>query len=138
MFYKKRSFQNFISFSKMPKMTFLCQTSHYYVENKNKSKLLSFNCFYTEYKNYHIWKKNFMAPFLWMGFNYLKATATSRRHFTFYHSVQGNSSYSFYWPRKDERLSRPWSHPVILNTGPLDWESSTLSTSLPISGYHHV
>ena len=34
----------------MPKITFLCQTSHYYVENKKKSKLLSFNCFYTEYK----------------------------------------------------------------------------------------
>ena len=31
-------------------------------------------------------KKNFMAPFLWMGFNCLKATATSRRQFTFYHS----------------------------------------------------
>ena len=33
----------------MRKITFLCQTSHYYVENKKKSKLLSFNCFYTEY-----------------------------------------------------------------------------------------
>ena len=30
-------------------------------------------------------KKNFMAPFLWMGFNCLKARATSRRQFTFYH-----------------------------------------------------
>ena len=36
--------------------------------------------------------------------------------------------YSFYQPRKDERLSRPWSHPVVLNTGPLDWESSALTT----------
>ena len=24
--------------------------------------------------------------------------------------------------------SRSWSHPVVLNTGPLDWESSTLTT----------
>ena len=32
-----------------------------------------------------------MAPFLWMGFNCLKATATSRRQFTFYHSVPRNS-----------------------------------------------
>ena len=24
-------------------------------------------------------------------------------------------------------LSRPWSHPVALNTGPLDWESSGLT-----------
>ena len=35
--------------------------------------------------------------------------------------------YSFYQPRKDDRLSRPWSHPVVLNTGSLDWESSTLT-----------
>ena len=24
--------------------------------------------------------------------------------------------------------SRSWSHPVVLNTGPLDWESSALTT----------
>ena len=60
-----------------------------------------------------------------MGFNCLKATATSRRQFSFYHSVPRNSWYSFYRPRKDERLSRPWSHPVVLITGPLDWESTT-------------
>ena len=35
----------------MPKTTYLCQTSYYYIENKKKSKLFSFNCFYTEYKN---------------------------------------------------------------------------------------
>ena len=34
----------------------------------------------------------------------------------------------FYRPRKDERLSRPWSHPVVLNMRPLDWESSALTT----------
>ena len=28
---------------------------------------------------------------------------------------------------KDERLSRPWSHQVVLNTGPLHWESSALT-----------
>ena len=55
-------------------------------------------------------------------------TATSRRQFTFHHSVPRNSWYSFYRPRKDERLSRPWNHPVVLNTGLLDWESSTLTT----------
>ena len=38
--------------------------------------------------------------------------------------------YSLYRPRKDERLSRPWSHPVVLNTEPLDWESSALTTRL--------
>ena len=26
------------------------------------------------------------------------------------------------------RMSRPWSHPVVLITGPLDWESSALTT----------
>ena len=39
-----------------------------------------------------------------------------------------NSWYSLQRPRKDERLSQPWSHPVVLNTGPLDWESSALTT----------
>ena len=73
-------------------------------------------------------KKKLYGPFLWMGFNCLKATATSRRQFTFYHSVPRNSWYSFYQPRKDGRLSWPWSHPVVLNTGPLDWESSALTT----------
>ena len=34
---------------------------------------------------YHVEKKTNLWPRLWMGFNYLKATATSRRHFTFYH-----------------------------------------------------
>ena len=63
-----------------------------------------------------------------MGFNCFKVTATSRRQFTFYHSVSRNSWYSFYRPWKDERLSRPWSHPVVLNTGPLDWESSAITT----------
>ena len=28
----------------------------------------------------------------------------------------------------DERLSRPWSHPVVFNMGPLEWESSALTT----------
>ena len=77
---------------------------------------------------YFLKKKSFMALFLWMGLNCLKATATSRRQFTFYHSVPRNSWYSFYRPQKDERLSRPWSHPVVLNTGLLDWESSALTT----------
>ena len=63
-----------------------------------------------------------------MGFNCLKSTATSRRQFTFYHSVLTNSWYSFYRPRKDERPGRPWGHVVVLNTGPVDWESSALTT----------
>ena len=67
-----------------------------------------------------------------MGFNCLKARATLRRQFTFYQEVPRNSWYSFYWPRKDGRLSRPWSHPVVLNRGPLDWESSIWTTTRPL------
>ena len=59
-------------------------------------------------------KKNIMAPFLRMGFNCLKARATSRRQFTFYHYVPRSFWYSFYQPWKDERLSRPCNHPVNL------------------------
>ena len=73
-------------------------------------------------------KKKLYGPFLWMRFNCLKARATSRRQFTFHHQVSRNPWYSFYWPRKDEQLSQPWSHPVVLNTGPLDWESRALTT----------
>ena len=71
--------------------------------------------------------KQILWPFLWMGFNYLKDRATSRRQFTFYHNVPRNSWYSFYRPRKDERFSRPWSYSVVLNTGPMDSESSILT-----------
>ena len=71
-------------------------------------------------------KKQLYGPFLlWMGF---RATATSKMQFTSYHSVPRNSWYSFYRPRKDQTLSRPWSHPVVLVTGPLNWESSALTT----------
>ena len=52
-----------------------------------------------------------------MGLNCLKARAASRRQLNFYHWVPGNSWYSFYQPRKNERLSRTCSHPVVLNTG---------------------
>ena len=78
--------------------------------------------------SFKLQNKNFMALFFWMGFNCLKATATSRRQFAFYHSVPTNSWYSFYRPRKNERLSQPWSYLVVLNAGPLDWESSALTT----------
>ena len=55
---------------------------------------------------------------------------TTRRQFTFYHSVPKNSRYPFDQPPKDERLTRPWSHTVPFNTGPLDWESSALTNRL--------
>ena len=54
--------------------------------------------------------------------------ANTTRQFTFYHQVPKHSWDSFDWPWKVERLSWPWSHPVVLNMGPLDWESSNLTT----------
>ena len=65
-------------------------------------------------------------PLIWMGFNCLKARATSGKQFIFYHYDPTNSWYSLYRPQEDKRLSWSWSYPVVLNTGPLDWESSTI------------
>ena len=80
-------------------------------------ELSYFNFFITGKKLTYL--KKLYGPFLWMGFNCLNPTATSRRQFTFYHSVPRNSWYSFH---------QPWSHPLILNMGPLDWESGALAT----------
>ena len=44
-------------------------TENVFASQKDKSKTL----------------KKFYGPFLWMGFNCLKARATSRKQFTFYH-----------------------------------------------------
>ena len=59
---------------------------------------------------------------------------TTRKQFTFYRYVLRNFWYSFDQFRKDERLSRPCSHQVRLNTGLLDWESSAL-TFMPFMVY---
>ena len=53
--------------------------------------------------------------------------ATTRRQFTSYHLDSKNSWYSFDRPWKDDRLSWTGSHPVVLNMGPLAWESSALT-----------
>ena len=45
-----------------------------------------------------------------------------------YHQVPRNSWYSFYRPRKDERLNRPWNHRVVLDRESLEWETSAVST----------
>ena len=88
---------------------------------------LSIHCLVIKKKTF----KNFMVPFLWLVFNCLKASATSRRQFTFYHLVPRYSWYSFYRPRKNEELSRPWSHPLVLNMESLDSKSSILTTRQP-------
>ena len=57
-------------------------------------------------------KKNFMAPFIDSVQLPKVYRATTRKQFTFYHSVLKNFWYTFDQPRKDERLTRPWSHTV--------------------------
>ena len=55
----------------------------------------------------------------------------------FYQQVPTNFWYSFYRPRKDKRLSQPWRDPVVLNTGPPDWESSSLiARPLPLKVFY--
>ena len=51
-------------------------------------------------------KKTLWPLFLWMGFNCLKATATSTRQFTFYHSVPRNSWYSSWTSQKYKQDSK--------------------------------
>ena len=43
--------------------------------------------------------------------------------------------YTFYQPPKEERLTQPWSHPLVLNMGPLDWKSSALTNRPLLHGY---
>ena len=65
-------------------------------------------------KNF-IKKQNFMASFYGWG------STASRRLETLRGGILLFTTKSPLRPLKDERLSRPWSHPVVLNTGPLDW-----------------
>ena len=70
-------------------------------------------------------------------FSWISAIPRLQSHYEetiyFLPSVARISWYSFNQPRKDERLSLPWSHLVVLNLGPLDWEFSTLTTKLLLS-----
>ena len=61
--------------------------------------------------------KKIDGPFLWVGFNCLKATEPLWRNNLLFTILNLRT-------RKDW----PWSHPVVLNPGPLDWKSSTLTT----------
>ena len=53
-----------------------------------------------------------------------------RSQFTFYHSVPRSCWYLFNRPWKDGKMIWPWSHPVVLNPGLLDCETSTLTTTI--------
>ena len=65
-----------------------------------------------------------------MGFNFHKATKPLQGDTSFFTTkfLEIPGIYSFDQPWKDERLSRPWAHLVVLNMGLLDWGSSALST----------
>ena len=56
--------------------------------------------------------------------------ATARRQFNFYNSVPRSSWYLFNRPRKDKMLIRSRKHPLVLNPGSLEWESSALTARL--------
>ena len=71
--------------------------------------------------------KNFMAPFYRWGSTVLRLEPL-RGGSLLFGAVPRNFCYSFYQPQKDERPSQPWSHLVVLNTGTMDWKSSTLTT----------
>ena len=63
-----------------------------------------------------------------MVFNRLKTAEPPREDSLLFTTKSENSWYSFDRPRKDEKMSQPWSHPLVLNTGPLDWKTSALTT----------
>ena len=90
------------------------------------------NCDQDQSYYYHIRNKR-CGLFLWMRFNCLIATEPLQGGVD-YHSVLRSPWYSIDQPRKDERLGRLWSHPVVSDLGLVDWESSALTTR-PL---HHV
>ena len=76
-------------------------------------------------------KRKLCDPFLWMEFHCLKATEPlwgDGETVSFLPKVPKGLSYSFYQPWKEERLSQSWSHPVVLNWGPLKSKSSARTT----------
>ena len=82
------------------------------------------DCFWVYYWEVFCWLNFFSALF-------------HEKAVTFLPLSSQKSWYSFDWPQKDERLSRPWSHLVILNMEPLGWESSTLTTR-PLLHQHYI
>ena len=65
-----------------------------------------------------------------MGLNCLKVAEPLLGDSLLFTAKSPGVPYTFDRPRKDERLSRPWIHPVVLNPGPLSWEPSALMQHL--------
>ena len=64
----------------------------------------------------------FMTPSYGWGSNVFMQQCHFERDNFFYHSVPRISWHPFNGPRKDKRLSQTWSHPLVLNLVPMDWE----------------
>ena len=72
------------------------------------------------------WQKTKLyGPLLWMRFNCLKTTEPLRGDSLLF-TTKFSEIPGTYW--KVERLNQPWNHPVVLNKGPQDRESSALTT----------
>ena len=65
-----------------------------------------------------LFKKNFMAPFYGWGSTASRLQSHYKETVYFLPLSFQIFLVSFDQPRKDERLSRPWNHPVVFNTGP--------------------
>ena len=98
---------------------FLCHNTHV----SHKLQLMLVKIFL-----HFIKKTHFITPLYGWGSTVSRLQSQYKWQFTFYHLVPRSSWYSTDRPQKDEKLSWPWNHPVVLNSGPLDWESSTLTT----------
>lgn len=73
-------------------------------------------------------KKKLYGPILWLRFICLKATEPLEETFYLFYKDLRSSWYSSDQPRQDEKLSLHWNHAEVLSPGPLDRESSALTT----------
>ena len=76
--------------------------------------------------NWEIYLKLY-GSFLWMGFNCLKVQCWYENS-VYFLPLSTQKILVLIWLTLDrwKAVSRPWSHQVVLNLGPLDWESSAL------------
>ena len=103
-------------------------------------KIHSYQIFYFLF--FLLKKQNFMATFYRWGSTALRLDPLRGDSLLFTTKFPEIPGTPFCWPRKDEKLSCSWSHPMVLNMGHLHWESSTLTTRpllfirIYISRYH--
>ena len=98
-----------------------------YISSKIWGIFVKYWCIKQDRKDNHVFNPWFNESLMTLSISRLQSHYEETN--TFYHSVPRSFRYSTERPRKDERLSWPSSHPVVLNWGPLDWESSILTIS---------